>query len=353
MGTKMNRELSQAARNSALSKCTAPLFLCDMNLHLCMFTERLSSYILPPTHGKSMIGLLPADLPKQLEQTSDGILILPVSLAEIDCHLIALRSDAAGEPCIVCILQTFDPTLLSQEKDYLHLARGRIASTVRSLLNTATEQTDHLSFACTRLARLLNIARFTDTASLAGSLNPHASTELIPYIRAAIAEFLPKFASVGGSLSIIREKSRIFYCACPPMNFGSVFVPLIMAAFCRSEDGKVQIAVDDADSMSNVTISIIAPHPALSEPVGSLDDLIGGLHRLHLDLLAAQDVAACSGIDLSCSTENGQLVIRMTVAYTRPGDITFHAPSRTADTLFLSALITQLFELCRAEKEQI
>lgn len=351
MGTTMNRALSQFARNSALSKCTTPLFLCDMNLHLCMFTEQLNSLYAPLcTTGKSMIGILPADLPEQLQQAPDGILFIPVTLPNFSSHIIALHSEAGDEPCIVCILQVFDQTLLGRSSKYLRPACLQITSTVYSLLNTVCADTDKLSFACLQLTRLLSISRFTAIEESEMSIPPQSYTELVPYIHTALAAFKPKFASVGGSLSIISNKASVFFCACQPMCLGAVLVPMITAAFCRSADGKVQLAVDSVGSLaSTAVISVIAPHPTAS--IGNLDDLIGGLHMLQLDLIAAKDIADHAGIALDCSTEDGRLIIRMTVAHTRPGVVAFHAPNQSADTVFLSNLIAQLFALGLAEKE--
>ena len=344
-----NRSLIKSAQSSALSKCTTPLFLCDMNLHLCMFTEKLEHYKPLFILGKSMIGILPADLPEQLQKDPDGILMIPVMLPDYNGHIIALRSEAEGEPCIVCILQVFDPSLLSQNKEYLRLSRLRIASAVHNLLKSKSTADDKLSFACTQLTRLLNISRYTASADSDNMLPLPNLTELVPYISTALIEFTPPLASVGGNISIIRNNSPVFFCSCTPVQLGVVLALMITAAFCRSADGMIRLAIDSENNAA--AVSIIVSYSA-SKPIGNLDDLINSLHALQLDLLAAKEIAAHAGIGLDCISENGRLIIRILLKRALPGVLAFHAPTQTADVIFLRNFITQLLALCTEEMAQ-
>ncbi len=353
MAREINQNLRKAAEASALRHSVMPVFVCDENFHLCMYSVSLTSVMPRLVIGKDMSVVFSPDTRALIENMPDGCETVMLDLPQYKNSALVVVGRYEDSRYIAIILDGNAYLQNLNQKPYLGQAGTRVAQAIDELLHSPSSDQTKLSVSCEQLNRLRRYAQFSDPSSANLDLHANACTELIPYIRTIAAEFNRKLASIGGMISLTKSAPLVYFCDCPPIVLGAILSTLISAAVCLSQDGMIELSCCSApQDFKTAHISIVSPNPPHNSLPSSFDLLIEHLHVLKLDLLAVKDIADRYRLDLQCRSESdGAFGITLSVPFVNAGKVTFHSPSHSFENVFTSVLIDQLFAVICSERE--
>ncbi len=342
----INDKLRKSAEASALKSSTMPIFLCDDNFKLCMYSDSLahleSGFIL----GKDISGVFSESERLKISNMQDGCLPIEINLPNYKGGCLAVSGHLDELRYIAVILDGNTYSRSFDASPYLSETAMQISTAVNDLLHSPKLKASRLSLLCAKLNRL---TRYSLLACSPTELNQF--TELIPYINAIVSEFSPKLASVGSTIRAAKSIPHVYFAKCPPIILGSVLSTLISAAVCLSSDGNISITCSDNPlDFTSAIISVTVASPSQTNLPNALSLLAERFDMLRLDLLAVNDMAGKHNVDISCRYGNdNSYSIELSLALARAGNVVLHSPSYSIENVFLRVLVEQLFTLVELE----
>ncbi len=333
----MDHTVSRMLNASALKHVLTPLFVCDEDFRLCMYSDSLPSIMPAAVIGKGLAELFSPSVRAMLADLSESCVQFNIALPACSGTAFAVAEWFEGSRIYIISLNTIPSAPIENSRPFSPYMERQIVQTLRELLHTPAAACSRFHFSDAQLKRLVRCAQFSSDSGAV----VHA-TELIPYLQDMIRTFTPRLAAFGVSLAMTEQGSHVFFGGCEPKCFGSVMSILIAAAVCVSSDGEIRLSCeDDPDNFRNARVSVIVPHPSADFNITDWNTLTDSLFTLRLDLLSLSELMENRQYRLDCVRRDGALRFEWILPYVQAGKVVFHSPAYTMDSLYLRELAKQ------------